>query len=56
MIAIEKNINSINKIIISGGEPLIHKNFFAFVEKFSKKTNIEVVTGLGTPNTIFQKF
>ena len=56
MIAIEKNINSINKIIISGGEPLIHKNFFAFVEKFSKKTNIQVVSGLGTPNTIFQKF
>ena len=56
MIAIENNIDSINKIVISGGEPLIHKGFFNFVEKFSKKVNIQVVTGLGTPNTIFQKF
>ena len=56
MIAIENNIDSINKIVISGGEPLIHKEFFNFVEKFSKKVNIQVVTGLGTPNTIFQKF
>jgi organic radical activating enzyme len=56
IIAIENNIDSINKIVISGGEPLIHKEFFNFVEKFSKKVNIQVVTGLGTPNTIFQKF
>ena len=55
IIAIENNIDSINKIVISGGEPLIHKEFFNFVEKFSKKVNIQVVTGLGTPNTIFQK-
>ena len=56
IIAIENNIDSINKIVISGGEPLIHKEFFNFVEKFSKKVNIQVATGLGTPNTIFQKF
>jgi organic radical activating enzyme len=56
MIAIENNIDSINKIVLSGGEPLLHKNFFKFIEKFYNKVNIQVVTGLGTPNTIFQKF
>jgi len=54
--AIENNIDSINKIVLSGGEPLLHKNIFKFIEKFYNKVKIQVVTGLGTPNTIFQKF